>query len=138
MNSQRKWHDGQVASVRRENRILCVDDEVVGTTIRGEILRELGYSVVVYHCPLASLSCDLSLFDIAILDYQMPGLNGRELLLRMRALGARFPILLLTGCLDVLSYEERRLFAQCIDKNMPLQYLLEMIERSLASNQICD
>ena len=80
-----------------KHRILCVDDEIPGTRMRGEILREHGYSVVLYDCPLAALHCDLSMFDLAILDFQMPGLNGRELFLRMRALGARFPIVLLTG-----------------------------------------
>jgi CheY-like chemotaxis protein len=34
------------------------------------------------------------MFNLAIVDFEMPGLDGRELLLRMRALGARFPIVL--------------------------------------------
>lgn len=46
-----------------------------------EILKEHGYSVVLYHCPLAALRCDLTIFDLAILDFQMPGLNGCELFL---------------------------------------------------------
>ena len=57
-----------------KHRILCVDDEIIGTRIRGEILREHGYSVVLYDCPLAVLHCDLSMLDLAILDFQMPGL----------------------------------------------------------------
>jgi len=121
-----------------KKRILCVDDEIVGTTVRGEILTEHGYSVVLCHCPLAALDCDLSNFDLAIVDYRMPGLNGQELLLRMRALGARFPIVLLTGCLDVLSYDERRLFARCIDKGMPIQCLLETIDAFLSFHQLPD
>ena len=31
-----------------KHRILCVDDEIPGTRMRGEILRERGYSVVLY------------------------------------------------------------------------------------------
>ena len=121
-----------------EHRILCVDDEIIGTRVRGEILKEHGYSVVLYHCPLAVLRCDLSIFDLAVLDFQMPGLNGRELFLRMRALGARFPIVLLTGCVDALSYEERVLFARCLDKGMPIQRLLETIAEFLNPDQIPD
>jgi CheY-like chemotaxis protein len=68
----------------------------------------------------------------------MPGLNGRELFLRMRALGARFPIVLLTGCVDALSYEDRVLFARCIDKGMPVGRLLETIAELLGSNQVPD
>ena len=119
-------------------RILCVDDDIVGTRIRGEILKERGYSVVLYHCPLTVLRCDLSVFDLAVLDFQMPGLNGRELFLHMRALGARFPIVLLTGCMDALSYEDRVLFARCLDKGMPIQRLLETIAEFLDPNQIPD
>lgn len=68
----------------------------------------------------------------------MPGLNGRELLLRIRAMGARFPIVLLTGCLAGLSREERVLFSRCIDKSMPIHYLLDTIEGFLDLNQGAD
>src|ERR1700683_3362453 len=78
-------------------RILCVDDEVIGSEMLGEVLRDHGYDVLLYHCPFAALRCDLSIVELAILDFQMPGLNGRELLLRFRASGARFPILMMKG-----------------------------------------
>jgi CheY-like chemotaxis protein len=119
----------------RKSRILCVDDEVLGTTLRAEILREHGYLVTVYHCPLAATRCDLSVFSLAILDFEMPGLNGRDLFLRIRAIGARFPIVLLTGCLEALSHEDRVLFARCIDKGTPMHYLLDTIAEFLDPNQ---
>lgn len=125
-------------SLLPNKRILCVDDEIVGTTIRGEILKEHGYAAFLYHCPLAALRCDLSSFDLAILDYQMPGLNGRELLLRMRALGVRFPIVLLTGCVDAVSHQDRALFSRCIEKGMPIRHLLEVIEALLDPNDASD
>jgi FixJ family two-component response regulator len=68
----------------------------------------------------------------------MPGLNGRELFLRMRAFGARFPIVLLTGDMDALSYEERVLFARCLDKSTPIQHLLETIAEFLGPDQVPD
>lgn len=117
------------------HRILCVDDEIVGTQILGETLKERGYEVVLCHCPFAALRCDLSGFELAILDFQMPGLNGRELLLRWRALGARFPVVLLTVCLAALSHEDCVLFARCFDKNMPVQSLLETIAEFLDPSQ---
>jgi CheY-like chemotaxis protein len=121
-----------------QRRILCVDDEIIGTAIRGEVLKEHGYSVVVCHCPLAALRCDLSVFDLAVLDFQMPELNGRELLLRLRALGTGFPIVLLTGCLDALSADDRVLFARCIDKRLQIQCLLEIIAEFLDRNHVPD
>jgi CheY-like chemotaxis protein len=122
-------------SVRvQEHRILCVDDDVLGTHMRAEILKEHSYSVVVFHSPLEVTRSDLSTFNLAILDFEMPGLNGRELLLRIRAMGARFPIVLLTGCLAGLSHEDCVLFARCIDKSMPIHYLLDTIAEFLDSN----
>jgi CheY-like chemotaxis protein len=119
-------------------RILCVDDDVLGTVLRAEILKEHGYSVAVYHCPFAAMRCDLFKVNLAILDFEMPGLNGRELFLRIRAMGARFPIVLLTGCLEALSHEDRVLFARCIDKGMPMHYLLDTIAEYLDPNQVAD
>jgi FixJ family two-component response regulator len=68
----------------------------------------------------------------------MPELDGRELLLRMRALGARFPVVLLTGAIDALSHEDRILFARCIDKSRSIQHLLDTIAEFLDPNQIPD
>jgi CheY-like chemotaxis protein len=131
-------HESASPAQSRKHRILCVDDEIAGTQVRGEILEEHGYSVVLYHSPLAVLRCNLSLFDLAIVDFQMPELNGRELFLRMRALGARFPVVLLTGAIDALSYEDRVLFARCIDKSRSVQNLIEIIAEFLDPNQAPD
>jgi CheY-like chemotaxis protein len=106
--------------------------------MRAEILEESGYSVVVFHSPLEATRCDLSTFSLAILDFEMPGLNGRELFLRIRAKGARFPIVLLTGYLAGLSHEDCVLFARCIDKSMPIDYLLDTIAEFLNPNQGSD
>jgi CheY-like chemotaxis protein len=125
-------------SVVAHHRILCVDDEIEGTRMRGQILEENGYPVVLCHSPLAALRCDLSMFSLAILDFEMPELNGRELLLRMRALGARFPIVLFTGSVDSLSHEDRVLFARCLDKGTPIRCLLETIAEFIGIDQIPD
>lgn len=125
-----------VTSPRNGKRcILCVDDEIVATRARAELLRESGYAVVVYHSPVASLDCDLSIIDLAILDFHMPEMNGRELLLLLRALGARFPIVLLTGALESLSREDHVLFARCIDKGKPIQNLLDTVAEFLSDCQ---
>jgi PleD family two-component response regulator len=72
----------------QRHRILCVDDEIVGTRTHGELLEEHGYSVALYHDPLTVLECDLSVFSLAVIDFHMPELNGRELFLRMRTPGS--------------------------------------------------
>jgi CheY-like chemotaxis protein len=121
-----------------ERRILLVDDEILGTTMRAEVLRQDGYSLDVYHSPLEALCCDVSIFDLAIVDFEMPELNGKDLLLRLRALGARFPIVLLTGRLEALLHEDRALFARCIDKGMPIRRLLDVVTELLDQNAVPD
>lgn len=126
------------AALLSKRHILCVDEEVAGTRMRGAILEGRGYAVTICHSPGAALLCSLSSFDLAVLDFQMPEFNGRELLLRMRASGARFPVVLLTGGLNALSYEDRVLFARCIDKAEPIDSLLNTIAEFLDPNQIPD
>lgn len=120
------------------HHILFVDDDTMGLRARGELFEELGNSVVLCDSPAAALRRDLSTFDLGVLDFHMPGLNGRELLLRIRAAGGRFPIVLLTGYLDALDRESRVLFARCIDKGEPIQRLLDCIVELLDPNQLPD
>ena len=72
------------------------------------------------------------------LDFEMPELNGRELLLRLRELGARFPTVLLTGRLEELSHEDRVLFARCLDKDMPSSRLLDVVAELLDQDTVPD
>ena len=118
--------------------ILCVDDEVAGTRMRCDLLEQEGYSVVLCNHPLEALRCDLSAFSLAIVDFEMPVINGRDLLLRLRALGARFPVVLLSGSVDDLSDDDRILFSRCISKGSPVQRLLDTLVEFLDSNKIPD
>jgi len=81
----------RVQSSFAQKRILCVDDNVLELTLRGKILELQGYSVVLLSCPIQALRSDLSTFDLAILDFDMPRMNGRDLFLGMRALHAGLP-----------------------------------------------
>src|SRR5271163_55944 len=81
-----EMHLNSPAMQINRRRILFVDDEVIGTEMLAEVLADHAYDVVLCHCPFAAPDCDLSFFKLAILEFQMPSLNGRELLLRFRAL----------------------------------------------------
>ena len=122
----------------KQRRVLCVDDDVLGLALRGKILELEGYSVTLLSCPRQALRCDLSAFDLAILDFEMPEMNGRELLLRMRALHVRCPILLFSASASSLSHEERILFSRCIDKCVPVRHLLDTIAMFLDPKEVPD
>jgi CheY-like chemotaxis protein len=70
---------------------------------------------------------DLSTFDLAILDFDMPGMNRRDLFLRIRALHARFPILLLSASASTLSPEDGVVFSKRLDKGGQVRHLLDVI-----------
>jgi CheY-like chemotaxis protein len=128
----------RVQSRFAQRRILCVDDNLLELTLRGKILELQGYSVVLLSGPKQALGCDLSAFDLAILDFDMPGMNGRDLFLRMRALHARFPILLLSASASNLSPEDRALFSQCLNKGEPVCHFLDVIATFLDPNELPD
>ena len=121
-----------------QKRILCVDDNVPELLLRGKILELQGYTVVLLSCPVQVLRYDFSTVDLAVLDFEMPRMNGRDLLLRMRALHARFPILLLSGSMYTVSPESCVLFSKCLDKGEPVRHLLDCIAGILDPNEIPD
>jgi CheY-like chemotaxis protein len=119
-------------------RILCVDDDVPGTSLLGAVLESEGYSIVLKHCPFEAIRSNLAAFDLAVFDFHMPGMNGRELLLRARALGATCPIILRSGSTSLLSHDDRTLFSRCVDKGESIHTLLGIIATFLDPNETPD
>jgi CheY-like chemotaxis protein len=113
--------------------ILCVDDDHVGRGLRAALLEDEGYSVTAVSCPLMALEYDVSQFHLAILDFDMPTLNGFQLLLRLRTVHASFPIMLLSGMSRELPNDMRIMFSSCLDKGEPIPVLLNAIRSYLAS-----
>ena len=112
--------------------ILCVDDDHVGLGLRAALLEDEGYSVTAVSCPLMALEYDVSQFHLAILDFDMPTLNGFQLLLRLRTAHASFPIMLLSGMSRELPNDMRIMFSSCLDKGEPIPILLNTICSYLA------
>jgi len=110
--------------------ILCVDDNVHCLEARAALLEEEGYSVTTMNCPLGALECDVTKFHLAVLDFDMPTLNGFQLVLRLRAAQASFPIVLLSGMSRDVPNNMRKVFSSCLDKGEPIPILLNTI-RSL-------
>ena len=81
-------------------RILLVDDEDVIRKTAGAMLRSLGYDVTLAAggCEAAEL-CRLQQppFDLAIIDMIMPGMDGQETFLALRAIHPGFKTLLSSG-----------------------------------------
>ena len=100
--------------------VLCVDDDVSGLEARAALLEEEGYSVTAMSCRLRALEFDVMKLHLAVLDFAMPALNGFQLLLRLRATHASFPIVLLSGMSRDVPNNMRRVFSSCLDKGEPI------------------
>jgi CheY-like chemotaxis protein len=113
--------------------ILCVDDDHIGLGLRSALLENEGYSVTAVSCPFMALEYDVSQFHLAILDFDMPALNGFQLLLRLRAAHASFPIVLLSGMSRDVPKDMRKVFTSCLDKGEPIDLLLNTVRSYLTS-----
>ena len=114
-------------------RILCVDDDLLGLESRAALFEEEGYSVTSVSCPMMALAHDMSRFHLAVLDFDMPILNGFQLSLRLRAARASFPIVLLSGMSSQLPNDMRNVFSSCLDKGEPIHLLLNTVRSYLTS-----
>src|SRR5574340_177112 len=83
---------------QRQANLLCIDDDVQCLEIRKILLEISGYRVLT----ALSGADGLRLFrsqpiDAVVLDYQMPGMNGGEVAVRMKDLRPEIPILILSA-----------------------------------------
>jgi CheY-like chemotaxis protein len=115
--------------------VLCVDDEVIGLSIRKLILESKGYSVLTAENGPDALQLFASHpVHIVILDYKMPGMDGGVVAQRMRALNPLVPILLLSAYVD-LPHETLALVDKYLTKGEPPPILLDAIARMLRDHQ---
>ncbi len=83
-------------------RILLVEDNEI---VRGPVtmvLEELGYDVVAAAGPAEALelAADGAPIDLLLTDVVMPGMNGRQLAERLRALRPKLKVLFMSGYTD--------------------------------------
>jgi CheY-like chemotaxis protein len=84
----------------RAPRILLVDDEVSGTDVLALVLASEGYHVTVAAEGRHALErLDEAMPDLLVTDFMMPGLNGAELVRKVRSLSAyeNLPVLMISG-----------------------------------------
>jgi two-component system response regulator CpxR len=80
------------------NRILVIDDDIELCELLTEYLYPQGFEVVAAHQAQAGLGLALAKdHDLVILDVMLPGLNGFEVLGRIRAAHCSVPVLMLTA-----------------------------------------
>jgi DNA-binding NtrC family response regulator len=78
-------------------RILIVDDEADIREILMDYFEDLGELVGAESGEAAVLALEAGRFDLVISDYNMPGMNGLELLRHLNSRGGDIPLIWITG-----------------------------------------
>lgn len=119
---------------------LVADDEKHTRVALSLILRKAGFRVTAVEDGLQALKTFVSArrqstpFDLLIIDIQMPGLTGIELVEEIGKLGVTSPILLITGYRDIdrLAELSRRHCVEYAEKPFDPDELLQHVSRLLA------
>ncbi len=118
--------------MERENAssVAIVDDDADVGLVLGALLENAGHSVQTYRSGKQFLA-DPGHADVAclVIDQNMPGMTGLELLLELERRGETIPTLLITGSQDAaITREADRLGAMTVmQKPVPTQQLLQFV-----------
>ena len=111
------------------SKILCVDDEELGLLVRKLMLESEGFEVSVASNGQSALDlCGRSRFDLVVLDYSMPGMNGGEVAEAIRRLRPEIPIILLSAYIT-LPEEHIQLVDGHVTKGESTEALLALIRK---------
>ena len=116
-------------------RILCIDDNRHGCQARQLLLEEHGHEVHLAYTGRDGVEKFTgSRFDLVVVDYYMPGMNGGEVIRKIRELNGRVPIILLSGYTERFALEEKvpQADAALQKGNREVKELLETVARLLS------
>ncbi|MBZ5664409.1 MAG: response regulator [Acidobacteriia bacterium] len=110
-------------------KLLWVDDSHILLSLYKTVFENLGFTVSAVSSPLEALSdASLAAVDAAILDYDMPEMNGATLAHRIKGRHPNLPVILYSGSNSIPQTANRFVDAICA-KGAPREELLSTIER---------
>ena len=120
----------EAIAVERTHTVLVVDDEA---DFRRLVRASLGHLAVVEAAGGAQALSTLETLDadLVITDIRMPGIDGLELLDRIRVLYPSLPVVGVSGQVEERDIEERG-FSGFIDKPLRLADFRQLVDRTLA------
>ncbi|WP_224240535.1 response regulator [Hyalangium gracile] len=98
MNTMDFWDDEAPVPLKHHERILLVDDEFDVREGLAKLLRMEGYVVTTAENGMVALErAKTQEFDLALTDLRMPGLSGVEVLIGLKKLHPKLPVIVVTG-----------------------------------------
>jgi CheY-like chemotaxis protein len=78
--------------------VFYVDDNPKSSRLLASVLEECGFTVITANDPIEALGlCKQIMFDLALLDYEMPVMTGSQLAQEMKSLMPDLPVVLISG-----------------------------------------
>ena len=112
-------------------RVLCVDDDVLTMHLLSLILERQGYEVCTSSDPMTAIKVlKQGAVDVALLDYEMPQMNGCELAAVVKCSGLATNVILFSGR-PGLSRRDLAFVDRFVQKSEGVEALLEAIESLL-------
>lgn len=117
--------------------VMVVEDDEKSRRLLADVLRHRGYEVAAFESGEAALRVAAALSPrAALVDIQLPGMNGFDVLVGLRALcgNARLPVLAVTA--SAMDHDRRRILASGFDayvaKPVNIRQLLETLDALVA------
>jgi CheY-like chemotaxis protein len=118
-------------------RILLVDDNRNGLLARKSVLEEHGYEVHAHSMPLEALAdFQQASYDLVVTDYRMPRMTGAQLIVEVRSIQPKVPIVLVSGVVDVLGLDEKSTGANVVipKSSTEVTHLIRAVKRLLGAS----
>ena len=110
--------------------ILCVDDNADGLAVRKMLLEAFGYEALIATDGLMGIRlAEQHAFDVVLLDYEMPGMDGEEVAVILKNRWPTLPIIVLTGSCEHIPERLIKLATKCIDKTESPRILLTELQQ---------
>ncbi|MFH2202471.1 MAG: response regulator [Elusimicrobiota bacterium] len=124
--------------MEKERRILAVDDDESILNVLSRFLKPLGYALAIASSGAEALEIiRRQPPDLILLDINMPGIDGLEVLRQARQLIPAVPVIMVTGS-DDAEVAKQAMALGAVDyvtKPFDLGYLEDSIKANLASGQ---
>jgi formate transporter len=118
------------------NTLLWIDDYEPALAMYRTVFESRGFRVLTASRPSQGLQLALAHpIDLVICDYEMPEMNGEEVIAALKAWDPRLPVVVFSAS-HVLSERTRRLADACCDKARPVQSLMAVIQRLIVAKTV--
>lgn len=117
-------------SLTTPRRLLVIDDEVIVGKRLLQVFGKMGFKVEVFDSPVPAMeAAEQHPFDIVVTDLKMAGMDGLEVLYRVKQINPATRVIIITGYAQPETEEEA--FKKDVFDFIPKPFRLEQLKESI-------